>query len=58
MLWLQAFGVFGLCQLVAFATWLRSKMSEENFQLLFRSILLAVAALIAMAVAAAAFLGS
>uniref|UniRef100_F1KWN4 Dolichyl-diphosphooligosaccharide--protein glycosyltransferase subunit STT3A n=1 Tax=Ascaris suum TaxID=6253 RepID=F1KWN4_ASCSU len=54
---MAAFGVFGLCQLVAFATWLRSKMTEENFQLLFRSIVLAFAVLIAMAVAAAAFLG-
>ncbi|KHN73996.1 Dolichyl-diphosphooligosaccharide--protein glycosyltransferase subunit STT3A [Toxocara canis] len=54
---MAAFGVFGLCQLVAFANWLRSKMSEDNFQLLFRSIVLAFASIVAMAVFAAAFLG-
>ncbi|VDK42773.1 unnamed protein product [Anisakis simplex] len=54
---MAAFGVFGLCQLVAFANWLRSKMSENNFQILFRSVLVAIASVFAMALGAATFLG-
>ena len=36
----QALGVFGLCQIFAFAEYVRSKLSREQFQLLFKSIVL------------------
>lgn len=38
-----AFGIFGLCQIIAFSQWMRTKMSPENFQIVFRSILLVIA---------------
>merc|ERR1739844_496739 len=31
-------GVFGLCQIVSFIDYLRSRMSRENFQLLFKTV--------------------
>lgn len=34
-----ALGVFGLCQLIAFATYLRSRMKEEEFNTLFRTFI-------------------
>lgn len=37
-----AFGVFGLIQLIAFSTYVRSKLSEDNFQVILRSILYAI----------------
>uniref|UniRef100_A0A915CR64 Dolichyl-diphosphooligosaccharide--protein glycosyltransferase subunit STT3A n=1 Tax=Ditylenchus dipsaci TaxID=166011 RepID=A0A915CR64_9BILA len=48
-----AFGVFGLCQIVAFSQWMRSKMAAEKFQLILRSILLVAggAGMIALIVA-------
>lgn len=55
---LQAFGIFGLCQLVAFSNYLKSKMTEENFQLLFRSTLLVSAICAALIFALASLLGS
>lgn len=36
---MAALGVFGLCQLYAFAEYLRSKMTAENFNVLFRSLI-------------------
>lgn len=39
---MAAFGVFGLCQIHAFVDYVRSKLSTQQFQLLFRSLLLAV----------------
>ena len=38
---IQAFGVFGLCQLHAFADYIRSRLSAEQFDILFRSVLMA-----------------
>lgn len=38
-----ALGVFGLCQLHAFVDYLRSKMTEEHFQVLFQTLVLLVA---------------
>jgi len=37
-----AFGIFGLCQIVGFASWMQSKMSQEKFQIIFRSVLLLI----------------
>jgi dolichyl-diphosphooligosaccharide--protein glycosyltransferase len=37
---MAALGVFGLCQIFAFAEYVRSKLSREQFQLLFKSIVL------------------
>lgn len=54
----QAFGVFGLCQIIAFTKWLRARMSEWNFQFLFRSTILFAACAIAMSVIVASYLGS
>jgi len=36
-----AFGVFGLCQLHAFADYIRSRLAAEQFDILFRSVLMA-----------------
>ncbi|VDD92803.1 unnamed protein product [Enterobius vermicularis] len=54
---MAAFGVFGLCQLVAFSKWLRSKLSEENYRLLFHSVVVAVASVFAFAIILATLLG-
>ncbi|VIO88742.1 Uncharacterized protein BM_BM9516 [Brugia malayi] len=54
---MMAFGVFGLCQIIAFANWLRIRMSEENFQFLFRSTVLFAACAVAMSVIVASYLG-
>ena len=40
---LQAFGVFGLCQIHAFIDYLRSKLSQSHFDLLFRTLAVTVA---------------
>jgi dolichyl-diphosphooligosaccharide--protein glycosyltransferase len=54
---MAAFGVFGLCQLMAFATWLQSKMSAESFQYLLKSVIAAMALTVFGGVAFATFLG-
>lgn len=48
-----AFGVFGLCQLHAFVDFLRSKLTKEQFEVLFKSL---VAAILSIAVGFAAVL--
>lgn len=53
-----AFGVFGLIQLVAFAVYVRSKLSEENFQIILRSILYGVVGVISILFMLAIFLQS
>jgi len=40
-----AFGVFGLCQLHAFADYIRSRLTAEQFEVLFRSVLMAAGGL-------------
>lgn len=40
---MAAFGVFGLCQLFAFNSYLQSKLSKDHYDLLFRSVVLAIA---------------
>lgn len=37
---MAAFGVFGLCQLFAFNEYLRSKLTKEHYDILFRSVVL------------------
>ncbi|XP_002739605.1 dolichyl-diphosphooligosaccharide--protein glycosyltransferase subunit STT3A-like [Saccoglossus kowalevskii] len=48
---LKALGVFGLCQIHAFIDYVRSRLSKEYFEILFRTLVL-VAALIVTAVGA------
>lgn len=47
-----------MCQIVAFAKWLHVRMSEENFQFIFRSTVLFAACAVAMSVIVASYLGS
>ncbi len=51
----QALGVFGLCQIHAFVDYIRSKLNREQFDILFRSLVLfaAVSSLGAAGVATA-----
>uniref|UniRef100_A0A914LVN6 Dolichyl-diphosphooligosaccharide--protein glycosyltransferase subunit STT3A n=1 Tax=Meloidogyne incognita TaxID=6306 RepID=A0A914LVN6_MELIC len=51
-----AFGVFGLCQIVAFASWMRSKMTADRFQLVLRSVLLVFGGAAFLALIVATFL--
>lgn len=51
ILLLQALGVFGLCQMHAFIDYVRSKLSVEQFNILFRSIVL-MGAVVSLSVAA------
>ncbi len=37
---MQAFGIFGLCQIHAFVDYLRSRLNRDQFNLLFRSIVI------------------
>lgn len=57
-IYFQAFGVFGLCQIVAFAQWMRSKMSPETFQFVLRSVLLVIGGAFGMMILIATFLQS
>jgi dolichyl-diphosphooligosaccharide--protein glycosyltransferase len=45
---MAAFGVFGLCQIYAFVDYLRSKLTPENFQTLFKTLLLLVGIVVAV----------
>ena len=47
---MAALGVFGLCQILGFANYLRSKISEDAFNLLLRRVVMVVGGL-AVAVA-------
>jgi len=53
---LGAFGVFGLIQLIAFGIYIRSKLTEENFQLILRSILYGVGGVFSIMLILAIFL--
>jgi dolichyl-diphosphooligosaccharide--protein glycosyltransferase len=44
----QALGVFGLCQLHSFVDYLRSHMSEKDFEVLFHAMLIATASITAV----------
>ena len=49
---LQALGVFGLCQIHAFVDYVRSKLTDRQFQLLFKTmtILVGVSAVVAVVI--------
>ena len=55
---LQAFGVFGLCQIHAFIDYVRSKLSQSHFDLLFRTLAITVAAATVVVGGTLTFLGS
>mgnify|MGYP000261201302 FL=1 len=55
---LQALGVFGLCQMHTFVDYVRSKLTGEQFNLLFKSIILLFGSVGTLAVAIATALGS
>jgi hypothetical protein len=50
--------VFGLCQIVAFAQWMRSKMPADRFQIILRSIFLVFGGAAFLALIVATFLHS
>ena len=41
-----ALGVFGLCQILSFVDYLRANMTKENFNLLFKSLVIGISAII------------
>lgn len=41
----QALGVFGLCQLHCFVDYIRSKMTQDDFQVLFKAVVMATVGL-------------
>ena len=55
---LQAFGVFGLYQIHAFIDYLRSKLSQSHFELLFRTLAITVTVAAIIVGGALTFLGS
>merc|ERR1719422_1222715 len=54
---MAALGVFGLCQIHAFVDYLRSRMSKDNFNLLFKSLVLLVGSVVLAAAGIATALG-
>jgi hypothetical protein len=55
---LQALGVFGLCQLHAFTTYLRAHLSPSHFQIVVRSVVMVMGSAMVGALAVATFFGS
>lgn len=53
----QALGVFGLCQILAFSDYLRSKLTADEFEALFVSLLYSVGTLVAILVSVLTFSG-
>lgn len=54
----QAFGVFGLCQIHAFIDYVRSKLSQSHFELLFRTLAITVSVAAIIVGGTLTFLGS
>ena len=54
----QAFGVFGLCQIHAFIDYLRSKLSQTQFDTLFWSLVVMVSSAVIVLGGALTFMGS
>ncbi|TKR71663.1 hypothetical protein L596_019225 [Steinernema carpocapsae] len=54
---MAAFGIFGLCQLMAFTTWLKSKMTEQNYNIFFNSVVAFLVSLFIFAVIIVSALG-
>ena len=55
---LQAFGVFGLCQIHAFIDYVRSKLSQSHFDLLFKTLAITVGVAAIVVGGTLTFLGS
>uniref|UniRef100_A0A7E4ZSY5 Dolichyl-diphosphooligosaccharide--protein glycosyltransferase subunit STT3A n=1 Tax=Panagrellus redivivus TaxID=6233 RepID=A0A7E4ZSY5_PANRE len=51
-----ALGVFGLCQIIAFAQYVRSKVSEESYQVILRTVVFVIAFVAATLLVVATFL--
>lgn len=45
----QALGVFGLCQIFAFVEYVRSRLSREHFDILFKAMLITIFSVLAIA---------
>ena len=58
LLLLQAFGVFGLCQIHTFIDYLRSKLTDNQFSLLFRTLSIIVGVVVITAGGTLTALGS
>uniref|UniRef100_A0A0N4Z0E6 Dolichyl-diphosphooligosaccharide--protein glycosyltransferase subunit STT3A n=1 Tax=Parastrongyloides trichosuri TaxID=131310 RepID=A0A0N4Z0E6_PARTI len=54
---LGAFGVFGLCQLISFAYYLRSKLSPENFSIIVKTLIGTIASVFCLLILLATVLG-
>ena len=54
----QAFGAFGLCQIYAFVDYIRSRLSQKQFELLFRTLAIVVGVTSAIAFGTLTVLGS
>lgn len=55
---MAAFGVFGLCQLYAFNSFIRSKLSQEYYSILFRSLVLFIGIISLSAIIILTIIGS
>lgn len=55
---MAAFGVFGLAQLFAFSEYLKSKLTKENYDILFKSVVLVLGILFISAGVILTLLGS
>lgn len=55
---MQAFGVFGLCQIHAFLDYIRAKLSRSQFDTLFWSFIILVTSAAVVVGGALTFLGS
>lgn len=55
---MAAFGVFGLCQLVALTQYIRSKLSKEYYDILFQTLVLFSGGLVLSAIVILTFIGS
>lgn len=55
---MAAFGVFGLAQLIAFSQYIRSKLSAEYYQVLFRTLVVASGAISLAAILVLTAIGS
>jgi len=58
MCWCQALGVFGLCQIHAFIDYVHSRLTKEQFNILFRGLVLFAAVIGLSSFGVATALGS
>lgn len=52
-----AFGTFGLCQIFAFVEYIKSKLSKEQFEVLFKSVAIGLASILVFVAAILSFSG-